>query len=237
MKRYLTACALAFCLAAGFSTADAATISNGDQGHAVKEIQQRLSKHGFHVKADGAFGEETASAVRHFQMRRHLAADGIVGPETYRALTGKKMPVKLDLNRYKAYSMGHISGTDGKASGGARAITEEARKYIGIPYRFGGTDRQGFDCSGFIQYVYRVKGISLPRAADEQYHAGRVISEKSLAPGDLVFFSTYEDGVSHSGIYMGNGSFISATTSRGIAIADMTSGYWRQHYVGARRIL
>ena len=59
----------------------------------------------------------------------------------------------------------------------------------------------------------------------------------SLRPGDLVFFSTYEEGVSHSGIYVGNGSFISATSSHGVAVADLMHGYWREHYIGAKRIL
>lgn len=118
----------------------------------------------------------------------------------------------------------------------ALAVTKEAQKYIGIPYRFGGTDTHGFDCSGFIQYVFRQKGYHCP---------GRRISstagEKGIpqlpAAGRSCVLSTYEDGVSHSGIYVGGGRFISATTSQGIAVADMTAGYWSDCYVGAKRVL
>ena len=113
----------------------------------------------------------------------------------------------------------------------------EAKKYIGIPYRFGGTDVNGFDCSGFIQYVFNRQGIKLPRSADEQYSKGKYVPINSLEPGDLVFFSTYTEGVSHSGIYVGNGDFISATTSKGIIVSDMKSGYWFERYIGAKRIL
>lgn len=117
-------------------------------------------------------------------------------------------------------------------------IMAEARKYLGVPYRFGGTDTSGFDCSGFIRYIFGRHGIDLPHSSDAQYSSyGRFVSIDSLEPGDLVFFTTYNEGVSHSGIYVGNGNFISATTSNGIALANMKSGYWFDHYVGAKRIL
>lgn len=118
-----------------------------------------------------------------------------------------------------------------------KAITAEAQKYVGVPYQFGGTTPSGFDCSGFIQYVFNRKGIVLPRGADEQYLSGRKISVNALEPGDLVFFRTYEEGVSHSGLYLGDGYFISATSSRGVAVATMKNGYWHDRYVGANRVL
>ena len=73
--------------------------------------------------------------------------------------------------------------------------------------------------------------------ADSQLYYGRQISMSELRPGDLIFFSTYEPGASHSGMYIGNGQFISATSSRGVKIDSMDSGYWGARYIGARRVL
>lgn len=229
----------------------------GDSGAPVRELQEKLTLAGYPVEADGSYGKATAAAVKKFQKSRKLAADGVVGPSTYKALTGKKIPVvkripaetapaakapalkgtEKDKKSVKKGKTEKIAPESGKISVKARDVTEEAKKYIGVPYRFGGTDTNGFDCSGFIQYVFRKEGMQLPRAADEQYHLGKKISKSALRPGDLVFFSTYAKGVSHSGIYMGNGNFISATSSRGIAVADMTGGYWAERYIGAKRIL
>lgn len=223
-----------------------ADFSIGDRGDDVLRIQQRLIKAGFRTDADGIYGKDTAWAVRKFQKKRKLDVDGVVGPATYKALVGKQMPKKVSKsarsserrNEEGSRSSGPITwGSSSNMTGREREVTNEARKYIGIPYRFGGEDTSGFDCSGFIQYVFSRQGIQLPRSADEQYASGRYVSVNSLEPGDLVFFSTYTEGVSHSGIYMGDGRFISATSSRGIAVDDMKSGYWFDRYVGAKRVL
>lgn len=227
-----------------------AAIQMGDSGEPVRVVQKHLIEAGYKVSTDGRYGPVTARAVRLFQKRHHLSADGIVGPETYRKLTGDVMPdYKIVVHRDEKNGQCSQKQSGKKKSADsdkrnrtavsrkALSVTKEAQKYIGIPYRFGGTDTHGFDCSGFIQYVFRQKGISLPRAADQQYRWGKKVSRSSLQPGDLVFFSTYEDGVSHSGIYVGGGRFISATTSQGIAVADMTAGYWSDCYVGAKRVL
>ncbi len=117
------------------------------------------------------------------------------------------------------------------------AILAEADKYRGVPYVFGGTTPSGFDCSGYVKYVFEKQGISLPRLADEQYNVGVEVSRANLKAGDLVFFETYEPGPSHSGIYIGDGKFISATSSRGVAVADLDTGYWGERYIGAKRVV
>lgn len=118
-----------------------------------------------------------------------------------------------------------------------RTILKEAESYSGVPYVFGGTTPSGFDCSGYVRYVFAKSGITLPRSADEQYTVGKTISKHNLQPGDLVFFQTYEQGVSHSGIYVGEGKFISATSSRGVIIANINDGYWGERYIGAKRVI
>lgn len=125
----------------------------------------------------------------------------------------------------------------GPVSKSIQDIIKEAENYRGVPYVFGGNTPKGFDCSGYVRYVFAKKGISLPRSADEQYTVGTKVAKKNLQPGDLVFFETYEKGVSHSGIYIGNGKFISATSSRGVAVADLAGGYWGERYIGAKRVM
>lgn len=125
----------------------------------------------------------------------------------------------------------------GKVSKSISEIITEAERYRGVPYVFGGATPQGFDCSGYVRYVFAKSGIDLPRSADEQYLVGQKIGKHNLQPGDLVFFQTYEEGVSHSGIYIGDGKFISATSSSGVAIASVNDSYWGERYIGAKRVM
>ena len=119
----------------------------------------------------------------------------------------------------------------------AEAIIATAKQYIGVPYVWGGSTPSGFDCSGYIQYVFGKHGISLPRTSAQQYTVGVWVSKSNLRPGDLVFYNTSGSGVSHLGIYIGNGKFIHASTSRGVMISEMSNSYWSARYYGARRIL
>ena len=192
----------------------------GDQGSDVAEIQGQLASLGYDVAADGDFGPATAEAVKAFQISRGLAADGLVGPSTYSALLGKSMP---EVSR--------------GSSALGRRIVASSMQYLGVPYVFGGTTPNGFDCSGYVRYVFANAGIYLPRTADAQYECGYPVSTSELVPGDLVFFSTYEAGASHVGIYLGDGNFINASSSRGVSIASLYSSYWGSCYIGARRVM
>lgn len=120
----------------------------------------------------------------------------------------------------------------------ANAIVATAKKYIGVPYVWGGTSPSGFDCSGLVQYVFRQHGIVLNRTCVTQYQQGTYVSKSNLQPGDLVFFqNTYAAGISHVGIYIGNGQFIHASSSKGVMVSDLSNSYWSSHYYGARRVL
>jgi cell wall-associated NlpC family hydrolase len=116
-------------------------------------------------------------------------------------------------------------------------IATAALQLQGVPYRLGGTDVHGFDCSGLVQYVFALYGIALPRVVHDQYRVGRRIGLDDLEPGDLVFFSTRGDEVTHVGIVIGGDRFVHAPNSRGVVRVDSLSGrYWTEHVAGARRI-
>lgn len=118
-----------------------------------------------------------------------------------------------------------------------QGIVAEAKRYIGVPYLWGGTTPGGFDCSGFVQYVFQKKGVTLPRTSSQQWSASTRIAKADLRPGDLVFFATGGSGVSHVGIYVGGNQFIHSSTSKGVVISDLGSAYWAGCYYGSGTFL
>jgi cell wall-associated NlpC family hydrolase len=117
------------------------------------------------------------------------------------------------------------------------ALVGTALSLRGAPYRNGGGDPTGFDCSGFTQYVFAQYGVTLPREVREQFHHGQSIESDNLAPGDLLFFATTDPGASHVGILVGGDEFIHAPSSTGVVrVEHLRAGYWSQRYLGARRV-
>ncbi|MFC6464334.1 NlpC/P60 family protein [Marinilactibacillus sp. GCM10026970] len=114
------------------------------------------------------------------------------------------------------------------------SITGIAHGLKGVRYSFGGGTPAGFDCSGFVQYVFRQAGRSITRTAAGQYSATTRISQSQAQPGDLIFFNQ-GGSIDHVGIYLGGGSFIGAQTSTGVAVASFTSGYWSNYVAGFGR--
>ena len=116
------------------------------------------------------------------------------------------------------------------------ALVGTALHLRGTPYRDGGADPQGFDCSGFTQYVFAQYGVSLPRAVRDQYKVGSGV-RSSVEPGDLLFFTTTAPGASHVAIAVGRDEFVHAPSSTGVVrVERLSSSYWAQRYIGARRI-
>jgi cell wall-associated NlpC family hydrolase len=113
-------------------------------------------------------------------------------------------------------------------------IVNTALKYVGAPYARGGASPSGFDCSGFVMFVYGRVGVRLPHGADKQYHLGLAVPRDALAPGDLVFF----DGLRHSGIYIGDARFVHATKPGDVVkVSRLDEEWYRRRWVGARRLL
>lgn len=128
--------------------------------------------------------------------------------------------------------------TTSAAKGTGADILAEARKYLGTRYVSGGASPSGFDCSGLVYYVLKQVGYAPYRTPSDQYNQGTYVDKASLKPGDIVFFAgTGASGISHVGIYAGNGQFLHAPNSRStVSYSDLTSGYWANHYYGARRM-
>jgi len=117
------------------------------------------------------------------------------------------------------------------------ALAGTALGLRGIPYRNGGSDPTGFDCSGFTQYVFAQFGIALPREVREQFRIGKAVKPDDLAAGDIIFFTTTDPGPSHVAIAIGGDEFVHAPSSAGVVrVEHLSSSYWSPRYLGARRV-
>ena len=195
------------------------TLQVGDKGWKVKTVQIKLNDIGLKTPTTGKYTSALSRQVRTFQKQHRLNATGKVDDKTYYALLQEA---------FKKEGIRGVKGND---------IVRTASKYKGVPYGFGGTTPKAFDCSGYVQFVFKKHSAILPRTADLQYEKGLYVTQSQLKPGDLVFFSTYEPGASHVGIYAGSGKFWNATSSRGVMLCGLKDEYWRQHYYGAKRVL
>jgi cell wall-associated NlpC family hydrolase len=135
------------------------------------------------------------------------------------------------------------SGASDETAALAAQVVNTALDAMGTPYRWGGSDDNGFDCSGLIQYAYAQHGILLPRASRDQIRMGLPVEPRleALRPGDILGFSVERAGVTHVGLYVGNGQFIHSA-SGGVKLSSLTatdpdSRWWQQRLVAARRIL
>jgi cell wall-associated NlpC family hydrolase len=121
---------------------------------------------------------------------------------------------------------------------GGYEVAGTALSLRGAPYRNGGSDPAGFDCSGFVRYVFEQNGVAVPRTVTDLYHAGKQVGGTQLEPGDLVFFTTVSPGASHVGIAIGGDEFVHAPSGAGsVRVERMSASYWATRFVGARRVL
>ena len=119
----------------------------------------------------------------------------------------------------------------------APAVVGTALSLRGAPYRNGGSDPSGFDCSGFVAYVFAQQGLYVPRTVSEQYAQGQPVEQDAVAPGDLVFFSTVAPGASHVGIAISTDQFVHAPSTSGVVrVESLNASYWSARLVGTRRI-
>jgi hypothetical protein len=201
-------------------------LKQGMSGPQVYILQNKLLEYGYYEGSlDGDFGADTYLAVIKLQSDFGIEPDGIVGSRTLEILRDFDT-VGTSANR------GYI---ERRRTG--QQVVSFAKQFYGVPYVWGGHSPYGFDCSGFVYYVFSNYGINVPRMADEQFEIGLAVHQE-LQLGDLVFFSTYEPGPSHVGIYVGEGSFIHASSGAGqVTVTPLATAYYKARYLGARRII
>ncbi|EIT86404.1 cell wall endopeptidase [Fictibacillus macauensis ZFHKF-1] len=175
--------------------------------HGVKQLQEKLRAEGYYSEDKLAYyGPQTEQAVKSFQKANGLVVDGVAGKSVLSALN--------------AFDPGKLIDT--------------AKKYRGTPYVWGGESPKGFDCSGYLNYIFKeATDVDLPRVVKDIYEHGDRVGE--LKPGDIVFFDLEGSGVSHAGLYSGNGNFMHASSTKGVTEAELDNPYWKKHYEGARR--
>lgn len=211
----------AACLILLLPSAEAKTFKQGDTDWKIKMAQQKLQTLGYQkAQPTNRLTPQAAEALKAFQKAWKLTATGNLDEKTYSRLTWQAFVQKEG-----------IAGVKGSE------IVALAAKYKGVPYKFGGSSVKGFDCSGYVQYVFRQKRTELPRSADQQVLKGVFLTQKKLKAGDLVFFTTYEQGASHVGIADGKGRFWHVSSSKGVMLSPLNDSYWKPRYYGARRVL
>lgn len=210
------------------SNSSSGTLKQGMRGSAITDLQKNLKSLNYPIgTVDGAFGPNTLQAVKAFQRDNGLCIDGIAGAKTIEAIKNK-----LNGKTSTPVNRGETTTTQTKV----QSVITTAKSFIGVPYATAGTSPSGFDCSGYTQYVMSKNGMSIPRTAATQFTKGTGINRSDLKAGDFVFFQTYKAGASHVGIYIGNNSFIHASSS-GVMISSLSNSYWSPRYIGARRII
>ncbi|KEO83656.1 C40 family peptidase [Tumebacillus flagellatus] len=194
--------------------AAAHNLHHGQRGPSVRQLQRNLAVLGFFKyphQTTGYYGWYTKSSVKRFQRAYGVPVTGTYGPATRHALSRALVKHRLVHDSYR---------------------------YMHIRYKWGGDNPSGFDCSGFVYFMFHKFGVHIPRAtANQMFNMGKRVYKSQLQPGDLVFFSL-ENGhhISHVGFYIGHNKFISATNSRGIYVYSLSNRYWAPHYRGARRV-
>lgn len=201
------------------------------KGDDVKLFQEALKGLGYLdiENCTDYFGTMTKDALIVFQEANGLKPDGIVGLRTVDAINKALLGRGITLpTATRGAEVGTLSSK----------LAATAKNFLGSRYVGGGASPSGFDCSGFTSYVYKQFGITLPRASTEQAYVGTQLSKVDLLPGDLLIFSnTYKKGPSHTGIYLGNGQFIHASTSTtGVIISDLNSTYYSSKFTFGRRL-
>ncbi|QFT90783.1 putative peptidoglycan endopeptidase LytE precursor [Bacillus sp. THAF10] len=186
------------------------TLEPGMWHEDVKELQEILDEKGYFKYSETTtyYGDYTTDAVKAFQADKDIEVTGTADEETFKAL-----------------------GVESNESN----IVEVAKKYEGTPYQWGGeTPEEGFDCSGYLNYIFdEAENKDLPRTTKEMYEEGTKV--ESPAVGDIVFFDVEGNGVSHAGVYIGNGEFYHASSTDGVKVSELDSSYWKDKYIGAKR--
>src|SRR5699024_5489403 len=203
---------------------DLSSIEYGETSEHVENVQEALAFYDYYEgEIDGIYGTMTETALQKAEQDNALPER--IQTEQQRASNEEGTEQDEEISEEAVSLEVENDSTD---------VIGHAKELIGTPYEWGGTSPSGFDCSGFIQFVYEKEDKTLPRTVREVWNYGSLVDEPSI--GDLVFFETYQAGPSHMGIYLGNGDFIHAGSSEGVTISNINAEYWHQRYIGAKNI-
>lgn len=205
-------------------------INYGEKSNKVTYVQEVLFYYGYYTgNIDGIYGPLTEQAIaqikkefivttaHHMTIAEKMTEDDAASQIEQKVDKENETITKLEIKRLDSH------------------VIQLAKSYIGAPYVWGGTSPKGFDCSGFIQFIFEQLDYQIPRTVSEIWNFSEPVNK--LAVGDLVFFETYQPGPSHVGIYLGDGNFIHCSTSHGVTISNMyKNNYWKDKYIGAKRI-
>lgn len=219
------------------------SIEPGMQNKDVKVVQTALAYFGYYEgNIDGIYGPLTKQALEQAEIEHDI---DLIQEVTVDSL--QTMYEEVEEEQVAASANQNVTESPEKTSNEASSppievettssngdVVQIAQNYIGTPYVWGGTSPSGFDCSGFIQFVFSEEDQTIPRTVSEMWNFSTPVDQPSV--GDLVFFETYKAGPSHAGIYIGDGKFIHAGESRGVEISNLDQDYWKQRYLGAQRI-
>ncbi len=213
--------------------------SDSHRSHTVRRTASNPSKH---VKS---MREARMEKIKHSKHAKELIAKAHKKHlcEELAAAERRHRHHSIRLARAESYSKHSVRHAkryteEASAPPASKDIVRTAYAFRGTPYRYGGASRGGFDCSGFTSYLYGKRGISLPHSARGQFQEGEHIDKNGMKAGDLVFFHTVTKGISHVGMYVGNGRFVHASSRRsgGVRVDNLNSGYYQERFRGARRV-
>ncbi|KGP71115.1 NlpC/P60 family protein [Pontibacillus yanchengensis] len=206
----------------------------GETSAEVNKLQKALAFYGYYTASiDGIYGPLTKKAIKQYQIDHKLELNENVEFSFIETLSTKTKNAKPVI-KHKTKTTKKTPKPVPKASSSVNSsIAQIAKRYLGVPYVWGGDSPSGFDCSGFIQYVFKTQNKQLPRTVSDIWNVSISVSKPSI--GDFVFFETYKPGPSHMGIYLGNGQFIHAGSDTGVQISVLNNPYWSPRYLGAKR--
>ncbi|HEY4094217.1 MAG TPA: peptidoglycan-binding protein [Baekduia sp.] len=210
--------------------------STATKGPAPSASVTRAVQSALGLTADGVFGPQTRAAVVAYQRSHALTVDGIVGPQTLSALgVSGATTTSTTSDTTSTPATDSAAATTTSTASGVQAAVAAAMSKVGSPYVSGATGPSSFDCSGLTSWAMRQAGIAIPRTSFAQFGSGSSVSQGAIQAGDLVFFDTAGPGASDVGLATGPTTAVSATT-HGVMTHAILSGYWGDHFVGARRV-
>jgi len=209
--------------------AKAYMMNKGDSGSDVVQLQRRLTELNYYTGADdGIFGASTLDAVKAFQHKNELIADGKVGEKTFALI-------------YSSKAKAAVASGSAQSVESVNSMLQFAQKQLGKKYILGDEGPDSFDCSGLVYYCLKHAGVNIGRLTALGYSnvdKWKDVEKSKLMPGDILFFGVMGNGiVGHTGIYLGNNKMIEGSSTYGeVVIADLSESYWVENYISAKRV-